>query len=73
LTPVARLEGSAFVNSAFGDKPQKINYEYVSSAVFARPEAATVGIMESKGITKQDLDDTIGIHPTTAEEFLTLD
>jgi len=139
LTPVARSEGSAFVNTAFGDKPQKINYEYVSSAVFARPEAATVGMTESKareqfgesvqcyrtqfeplfhnitqqneqammklvvdgdsqrvlgahmvgehaadiiqslavairkGITKQDLDDTIGIHPTTGEEFLTLD
>lgn len=26
-----------------------------------------------KGITKQDLDETIGIHPTTGEEFLTLD
>jgi glutathione reductase (NADPH) len=23
-----------------------------------------------KGITKQDLDETIGIHPTTGEEFL---
>jgi glutathione reductase (NADPH) len=23
-----------------------------------------------KGITKQDLDETIGIHPTAGEEFL---
>jgi glutathione reductase (NADPH) len=34
-------------------------------------QSLTVAIR--KGITKQDLDDTIGIHPTTAEEFLTFD
>ncbi|MBW4663744.1 MAG: hypothetical protein KME01_06000 [Chroococcus sp. CMT-3BRIN-NPC107] len=26
-----------------------------------------------QGITKQELDATIGIHPTTGEEFLMLD
>jgi glutathione reductase (NADPH) len=26
-----------------------------------------------KGVTKQDIDATIGIHPTSGEEFLTLD
>jgi glutathione reductase (NADPH) len=138
LTPVARSEGTAFANTVFGNKPQKLNYDYVPSAVFTRPEAASVGMTEAqarekfgesvkcycthfqpllyklteqdgqatikivvegdcervlgahmvgehaaeiiqslavairKGITKQDLDDTIGIHPTTAEEFLTL-
>jgi len=139
LTPVARAEGRAFANTVFGDQPQKVDYEYVTSAVFARPEAATVGMTEAKarekfgesvqchhtefqplfyrltkqdeqtmmklvvdgnservlgahmvgehaadiiqslavaikgGATKQDLDDTIGIHPTTGEEFLMMD
>ncbi|MES1021922.1 glutathione-disulfide reductase [Gloeocapsa sp. BRSZ] len=139
LTPVARTEGEAVAKTAFGNKLQKVNYEYISSAVFARPEAATVGMTEDeareqygdavqcyqtafeplfysmierkeqammklvidshtqrvlgahmvgehaadiiqslavairKGITKEDLDATIGIHPTTGEEFLTLD
>ncbi|MBR8834692.1 MAG: glutathione-disulfide reductase [Stigonema ocellatum SAG 48.90 = DSM 106950] len=135
LTPVARAQGSAFANTVFGKKQQKLNDDYVPSAVFARPEAASVGMTEAKarskfgesvkcyrkhfqpllsqltkdveqatikivvegeservlgahmvgehaadiiqvltvaigkGITKQDLDETIGIHPTTAEEF----
>jgi glutathione reductase (NADPH) len=135
LTPVARSEAIAFVNTVFR-KPQKLNYDFVPSAVFARPEAASVGMTEAKakgefgesvkcyrsyfqpllsqfgqqdeeaiiklvvegdterilgahmvgknaaeiiqsltvairqGITKEDLDETIGIHPTTAEEFL---
>lgn len=138
LTPVARTEGKAVAITAFGDKLQQINYDYVTSAVFARPEAATVGMTEEearekynavqcyqtefepllysmveqkeptimklvvdshtdrvlgahmvgeraadiiqslavairKGITKEDFDATIGIHPTTGEEFLTLD
>jgi glutathione reductase (NADPH) len=138
LTPVAKHEGQVVIKTAFG-KPQKVDYEYVTSAVFARPEAATVGMTEvkaretygdtvqchktefkpllysivdrheptmmklvvdrntdqvlgahmvgehaadiiqslavaiRKGITKEDFDATIGIHPTTGEEFLTLD
>ena len=32
-----------------------------------------LGVAIRKGITKQDLDKAIAIHPTTAEEFLTLD
>jgi glutathione reductase (NADPH) len=135
LTPVAKAEGVAVVNTLFGKKQQKMDYSYVPSAVFARPEAASVGMSEVKarekfgeaikcyrkhfqpllsqltkageqatiklvvegeserilgvhmvgehaadiiqslsvglgrGMTKQDLDETIGIHPTTAEEF----
>ncbi|MBH8551515.1 glutathione-disulfide reductase [Nostocaceae cyanobacterium CENA357] len=136
LTPVAKAEGIACVNTVFGNKPQKLNYDYIPSAVFSRPEAASVGMTEAKareklgesvecyctnfqtllyaltpenepttvklvvdsasgqvlgahmvgehaadiiqslgvairkGITKEDLEDTIGIHPTAAEEFL---
>ncbi|MEA5514541.1 glutathione-disulfide reductase [Nodularia sp. UHCC 0506] len=139
LTPVAKAEGIAFANTVFGNNPQTVNYEYVPSAVFSRPEGAGVGMAEIKarenfgdavkcystqfqpllyqlleeedlammklvvdgnsqqvlgahmlgenaaeiiqtlgvairrGITKQELNDTIGIHPTTAEDFLSLD
>lgn len=137
LTPVARAEGRAVASTIFGSQPQKINYEYVPSAVFARPEAAAVGMTQAKarekfgdvqclrtqfeplfysmtnqkeqammklvvgdgdrvlgahmvgehaadiiqslavairkGVTKQDVEATIGIHPTTGEEFLLLD
>ena len=137
LTPVARSEGRLVAQILFGDKPEKINYDYIPSAVFARPEAASVGLSEAKarekfgdvqclrtefeplfytmsdeseqammklvvdqsdrvlgahmvgehaadiiqtltvairqGVTKQDVEDTIGIHPTTGEEFLLLD
>ena len=33
----------------------------------------SLGVAIRKGITKEDLDETIGIHPTTGEEFLSLD
>ncbi|MBF2026744.1 MAG: glutathione-disulfide reductase [Oscillatoriales cyanobacterium C42_A2020_001] len=138
LTPVARAEGRAFADTAFGNHPQPLDYTHVPSAVFARPEAATVGLSEAqaqqqhgaenircyraefhslyrsvnrcpdpsliklvihqaskqvlgvhiicehaaeiiqgiavtvkKGVTKQELDDMIGVHPTSAEEFFT--
>ncbi|MBE9107357.1 glutathione-disulfide reductase, partial [Nostoc cf. edaphicum LEGE 07299] len=32
----------------------------------------SLGVAIRKGITKEDLDKTIGIHPTTGEEFLSL-
>lgn len=139
LTPVAQAQAKAFVKTVFGQQPQTVNYEYIPSAVFTRPEAASVGMTEEKarekfgdsiecyqtkfkplisqlsikdeqalmklvvdkeseqilgahmvgeqaadiiqilavairkGITKQELDDTIAIHPTTAEKFLRLD
>ena len=138
LTPVARSEGKAVAKTIFGKGKAKLDYNYVPSAVFARPEAASVGMSETKarerfgdaiqiyrtefeplfesmtarknkammkivtdskhqilgahmvgenaadiiqslavaikkGITKQELDDTIGIHPTTGEEFLMLE
>ncbi|WP_341527182.1 glutathione-disulfide reductase [Nostoc sp. UHCC 0302] len=138
LTPVAKAEGIAFANTVFGNKPQKLDYDYIPSAVFSRPEAASIGMTEAKarekfgesvecyrtefqpllyslteqdepitiklvvdgnsqrilgahmvgehasdiiqslgvairkGITKQDLNETIGIHPTVGEEFLSL-
>lgn len=139
LTPVARSEGRAVANTLFGKRSQKVDYDFVPSAVFARPEAAAVGMSEAKarekfgesvqclhtefeplfytmtdkaeqammklvvdgksdrvlgahmigeraadiiqslavaikqGVTKQELEATIGIHPTTGEEFLLLE
>ena len=140
LTPVAKAEALAVVATIYGKEPRSIDYTYVTSAVFARPEAATVGMEEAsaiekygddvkcycdrttpmlysltdeanqeevfiklvtvgksekvvgahmvgehaadliqclgvairKGITKQDLDNSFGIHPTVGEEFMTL-
>ncbi|MBW4556851.1 MAG: glutathione-disulfide reductase [Trichormus sp. ATA11-4-KO1] len=139
LTPVAKAEGIAVAHTVFGNQPQKVNYDYVPSAVFSRPEGAGVGMTEAKarekfgasvkcyctrfqplfyqlteqdeavmmklvvnedsqqvlgahmlggdaaeiiqtlgvairkGITKKDLHETIGIHPTTSEDFLSID
>ena len=140
LTPVAKAEALAVVETLYGKEPQVIDYTYVTSAVFARPEAATVGMSEQeakdkygdevrcycdratpmlysladdedkekvliklvvvgeaekivgahmvgehaaniiqclgvairKGITKQDLDSSFGIHPTVGEEWLSM-
>ena len=140
LTPTAKAEALAVVETLYGKEPQTIDYTYVTSAVFARPEAATVGMNEQeardkhgddvkcyrdrvtpmlyslaeegdreeaiiklvtvgesetivgahmvgehaanliqclgvavrKGITKRDLDNSFGIHPTIGEEFMTL-
>ena len=138
LTPVAKAEALAVVETIYGKEPQSIDYTYVTSAVFSRPEAATVGMSEAaakdkygsevkcycdrvtpmlyaladekqnmivklvtvgesekivgahmvgehaaniiqslgvairQGITKQNLDNSFGIHPTVGEEFMTL-
>ena len=140
LTPVAKAEALAVVETLYGKETKSIDYDYVTSAVFSRPEAATVGLSESeardkygdevkchcdrttpmlysladddkqeevviklvvvgdsekivgahmvgehaadmiqclgvairKGITKQDLDDSFGIHPTVGEEFMSM-
>ena len=137
LTPVAKAEAEAVVETLFGKQPKSVDYDKVPSAVFSRPEAATIGLSESeakdkygqvkcycdrttpmlysladdelqeeiviklvvagddekivgvhmigehaadmiqclgvaisKGITKQDLDNSFGIHPTIGEEFM---
>ena len=137
LTPVAKAEAEAVVETLYGTQPKSMDYSQVPSAVFSRPEAATIGLSEAKarkqhadvkcycdhttpmlysladdanqekvmiklvtvgdeekivgvhmvgehaadmiqclgvairqGITKQDLDDSLGIHPTIGEEFM---
>jgi len=48
LTPVAIREGHAFADTVFGDRPTKPDHTMVASAVFTRPEAATVGHTEAE-------------------------
>jgi glutathione reductase (NADPH) len=138
LTPVAINEGRAFADTLFGNKPRKMNYADIPTAIFTTPEAATVGLTEEEaremhgdavkvyrssfrpmyyvlpnkqektlmklvvdpttdrvvgahmvgdhaaeiiqgvaiavkmGATKADFDATVGIHPSSAEEFVTM-
>lgn len=46
LTPVAIREGHAFADTVFGDKPWRVDYDNVPTAVFSTPEIGTVGYSE---------------------------
>jgi glutathione reductase (NADPH) len=137
LTPVATAEGMAVANTLFNNRPTALDYANIPTAIFANPNAATVGLSEEAaraqhgdidiyaarfrplkhtlsgsseqmfmklvvdrasnrvlgahmigsdageiiqgiaiaikcGATKAQFDATIGIHPTAAEEFVTM-
>lgn len=138
LTPVAIAEAMAFVDSEYRGRPTSMDYDNIPTAVFSRPQIATVGLSETAarklhvddlevyrstfrpmqftlagreermmmklvvarstrkllgvhvagpeageiiqgfavalnmGATKEDLDRTVGIHPTAAEELVTM-
>ncbi|MPZ76336.1 MAG: glutathione-disulfide reductase [Deltaproteobacteria bacterium] len=137
LTPVAIAEGMAVANTLFNNKPVRLDYENVATAIFSTPNCGTVGLSEEQarlrnyeidiyitsfrplrhtmtgsaektmmklvvdratdqvlgchmvgpdageiiqglavalncGATKAQFDATIGIHPTAAEEFVTM-
>lgn len=137
LTPVATMEGHAFADSLFGNKPRLADHQNVPSAVFSQPPVASVGLTEQQarvsfsnvttyssefkilkhtltentertlmklvvdaetdtvvgahmigadaaeimqgiaiaikaGAKKADFDATVGIHPSSAEEFCTM-
>jgi glutathione reductase (NADPH) len=137
LTPVAIAEGAALVKSLYINQSQPVDYDNIPTAVFCRPNIASVGLTEAQarekypdidiyqtrftpikntlsgvdektlmkmivvrstdcvigihmvgtdapeiiqgmaiairaGATKAIFDSTIGIHPTAAEEFVTL-
>jgi glutathione reductase (NADPH) len=46
LTPVAIREGQAFSDTVFGNKPTKVDYNCIPSAVFSHPPLAGVGLTE---------------------------
>ena len=137
LTPVALAEGMALARYLFDDKPIRMDYDNIPTAVFCQPNIGTVGLTEEHahslghklelyksvfkpmkhtlsgvdektfmklvvdaeskkvlgahmvgpdageivqgiaialkaGATKDDFDSTIGVHPTAAEEFVTM-
>jgi glutathione reductase (NADPH) len=47
LTPVAIREGQAFADSVFGNKPTRVDYQCIPSAVFSHPPLAGVGMTEA--------------------------
>jgi glutathione reductase (NADPH) len=48
LTPVAIREGQAFADTIFGNKPTRVDYENIPSAVFSHPPLAGVGMTEGQ-------------------------
>lgn len=53
LTPIALAEGMYLARSWFGDEPApRVEYDYVPTAVFSRPNVGTVGMTESEAIDK---------------------
>ncbi|HEX8466898.1 MAG TPA: glutathione-disulfide reductase [Allosphingosinicella sp.] len=52
LTPVAIREGQAFADSIFGNKPTRVDYENIPSAVFSHPPLAGVGMTEGEARNK---------------------
>merc|ERR1712238_24815 len=84
LTPVALMEGHRLADTLFGGMDRKVDHEFVASTVFTNPEIGTVGYTEDEaaakfkdiavkmGATKAEFDQTIGIHPTSAEELVTM-
>ncbi len=52
LTPVAIREGQAFADTVFGNKPTRVDYANVPTAVFSHPPIASVGMTESQAKNK---------------------
>ena len=48
LTPVAIREGQAFADNYFGNKPTRVDYSCIPSAVFSHPPLAGVGMTEGQ-------------------------
>jgi glutathione reductase (NADPH) len=48
LTPVAIREGQAFADTVFGNKPTRVDYGCIPSAVFSHPPLGGVGLTESQ-------------------------
>jgi glutathione reductase (NADPH) len=52
LTPVAIREGQAFADTIFGNKPHRVDYGCIPSAVFSHPPLAGVGMTEAEARNK---------------------
>ena len=63
LTPVAIREGQAFAETVFGNKPTRVDYDNIPSAVFSHPPLGGVGLTESQARNK------LGTIRTFASDF----
>lgn len=52
LTPVAIREGQAFADTVFGNKPHRVDYNCIPSAVFSAPPMGGVGMTEAQARNK---------------------
>ncbi len=52
LTPVAIREGQVFADTFFGNKPRRVDYGCIPSAVFSHPPLAGVGLTEGAARNK---------------------
>ncbi len=52
LTPIAIREGQAFADTHYGNKPTRVDYDNIPSAVFSQPPIAAVGMTESQARNK---------------------
>lgn len=52
LTPVAIREGQAFADSFFGERPTRVDYTMIPSAVFSHPPMGGVGLTEAQARAK---------------------
>ena len=63
LTPVAIREGQAFADTVYGNKPTRVDYTNIPSAVFSHPPIASVGLTESQA------RDKLGVYKTYVSDF----
>ncbi|WP_267381164.1 MULTISPECIES: glutathione-disulfide reductase [unclassified Sphingomonas] len=52
LTPIAIREGQAFADTLYGNKPTRVDYDHVPSAVFSHPPMAGCGLTEAQAKEK---------------------
>jgi glutathione reductase (NADPH) len=50
LTPVAIKAGRAFADTYYGDKPTRMDYSCIATAVFSQPPIGTVGMTEAQAV-----------------------
>ena len=48
LTPIAIREAMSFIETVFRDRPEKLDYRFIPTAVFTTPEVGTVGLTEEE-------------------------
>jgi len=63
LTPVAIREGQAFADTVFGNKPTRVDYHNIPSAVFSHPPIGGVGMTEGEARNK------LGSYKTYTADF----